>query len=147
MISSGRLTLGFVIVYIAALPFLWPPLSTLPGTGKVIVLADLAFGAMVVVVLGSSPQRLLPIRRDALIFSLFPIVALVLSGIATGAGARALTDIFRAIYSICVFLFFAHFRLIPSEIVVVTMAWVVVALLIAVAGFLSFLGVTLFGMP
>lgn len=147
MISSERLTLGFMIVYIAALPLLWPALFAHPGTGKVIVLADLAFAALLVVLLGCSPRRLLPIQRDAVIFSLFPIAALVLSGIATGVGTGALLDILRTVYSICVFLLFAHFRLTVSETVAVARSWVVVALLISVAGFLSFLGVTLFGMP
>lgn len=150
MISSERLVLGFMIVYIAALPLLqWPrpPLFAIPWAGKVIVFADLAFVALVVVVLAFSPQRLLPIQRDAVVFSLFPIAALVISSIFTGVGARAFPDILRTVYSICVFLLFAHFRLSPSETVALARSWVVVALLISVAGFLSFLGVTLFGMP
>ncbi len=149
MISSGRLTIGFMIVYIAALPLLWPrpPLSAISGAGKVIVFADFAFAALLVVLLGSSAHRLLPIRRDAVIFSLSPIAALVIAGISTGVGTRALPDILRTAYSICVFLLFAHFRLTFSETVVLVRSWVVVALLISVAGFLSFLGVTLFGMP
>jgi len=72
MILSERLTLGFMIVYIASLPLLWPPLFAIHGMGKVIVLADFAFAALVVVLLGSSPQRLLPIQRDVEIFSANP---------------------------------------------------------------------------
>lgn len=147
MISSGRLTLGFMIVYIASLPLLWPPLFAIAGAGKVIVLADFAFAALVVILLGFSAHRLLPIQRDAVTFSLFPIAALVISSIFTGVGARAFPDILRTVYSICVFLLFAHFRLSLSETVAVARSWLVVALLISVAGFVSFLGVTLFGVP
>ena len=126
MIWSGRLTLGFMIVYIAALPFLWPrpPLCAIPWAGKTVVFADLAFAALLVVLLGFSARRFLPIQRDAVIVSLLPIAALVISAISTGVGTRALPDILRAVYSICVLLLFAHFRLIPSETLAIAWSWV-----------------------
>lgn len=147
MISTGRLTLACIVAYIAALPVLRLRLFEISVLEKKVVLADFAFAALLVVVIGSSARRLLPIRRGAVVFSLCPVVALVISGISSGAGANALPDILRAVYSICVFLLFAHFRLTSSESVVVMWSWLVVAVLIALMGFVSFLGVTLVGIP
>lgn len=142
-----RLVRGAMVVYVATLPLLWPPLFKLPGPGKIVVLSDLAFLVLLAVLLGTSSARLPSLRRDAVLSAFLPLGAVVLSGLLTGAPARALPDVMRIAYSLGVFLLFVHWRPTPPEVVVLARAWVSTAVLVSVVGIAAFLGVTLLGLP
>lgn len=144
--SLARLTHFCLIGYVATLPLLNPRIAQLPG-GKVLVLADLAFAVLVMVILGRSFKRLLPIQPATLLVSLCPLAAVAVSTVCSGAGGRGLLDILRVAYSITVFLLFAHYRLVPVESVAVARAWVVTAVVVSALGLVGYLGVTVFDLP
>lgn len=101
--------------YVLALPLGWPALFQLPGTGKLVVLGDLAFLVLALCVFRERRERLAPLRPGLVLASAALLAALGLAICLNGSGPGALPDLSRVAYSVAVLLLCAHIRFRSAE--------------------------------
>jgi O-antigen ligase len=141
--DSRSMLVAMAVAYVATLPLLHPVLMTLGF--KRVVLADVAFPFLLLTAALGARRWL---RRPWLalcVAAAGPPLAILVSGAL--AGARAVPDLARVLYSLSVLILFAHLRLSPPQIDVIVRGWVITACGVCLAGLGGLLAVTVFGAP
>jgi hypothetical protein len=142
-----RLQLGALVLYIVSLPFFWPELFVIPGTSKVVYLADVAFLVLLGSIAAAPRERLRQPMRPLFALASLPLAATTLSAGLNHAWAEGAPELLRVGYSLVVLVLLAHVRLEDSELGDVAKAWLWICTAVCAAGLLAWLAVAVLGWP
>ena len=106
-----QLQLAALVVYVICLPFFWPSLFVIPGVGKAVYLADVAFLLLLGTIAAAPRERLRPPMWTLIALAALSLSAIALSATLNHAWGDGAPELLRIAYSLVVLLLLAHVRL------------------------------------